>query len=108
MKKLLIVVFVLALAIPMTVAMAADDFVTAQENVESAVDSVRGTGGDLVESIASEAAKGTNPAEHVTGVAVGGIKGLRKGIHRLGAGAIDLLTFWIPKKEPLIAESTFE
>ena len=58
---------------------------------------------EVLDNTHAEAAKGKNPAEHVTGVVAGGAIGVRKGIHRIGAGAIDLLTFWIPKKQPLIS-----
>lgn len=57
---------------------------------------------EVLDQTHNEAAKGKNPAEHVTGVVAGGAVGVRKTIHRVGAGAIDLLTFWIPKKQPLI------
>ena len=57
---------------------------------------------EVLDSTHTEAAKGKNAAEHVTGVVAGGAIGARKAIHRMGAGAIDLLTFWIPKKQPLI------
>jgi len=116
MKGFLIALLVFALAVPVGgVAFAQQQpaaekggFTTESKNIEKGLSSVRGTGGDLIESIAHEASKGRNPAEEVTGVAVGGIVGLRKGLHRLGAGAIDLLTFWIPKKEPLVEDSTFK
>lgn len=57
---------------------------------------------EYMDYTSQEAAKGKNPAEHVTGVVAGSAIGIRKGIHRMGAGAIDLLTFWIPKKQPLV------
>jgi putative exosortase-associated protein (TIGR04073 family) len=58
---------------------------------------------EVMDHTGQEAAKGKNPGEHITGVVAGSAIGVRKGIHRIGAGAIDLLTFWIPKKEPLIS-----
>jgi len=57
---------------------------------------------EFMERTHQEAAKGTNTGERIVGVIAGSAVGVRKSIHRLGAGAIDLLTFWIPKKEPLI------
>lgn len=57
---------------------------------------------EYMDGTAGEAAKGKTTGEHLTGVAAGSIVGVRKGIHRVGAGAIDLLTFWIPKKQPLV------
>ncbi len=57
---------------------------------------------EYMDYTAQEAAKGKNDAERMTGVLAGSAIGIRKGIHRMGAGAIDLLTFWIPKKQPLV------
>ena len=57
---------------------------------------------EVMDSTHQEASKGKGTAEQLTGVVAGGAIGVRRTIHRMGAGAIDLLTFWIPKKEPLI------
>jgi putative exosortase-associated protein (TIGR04073 family) len=57
---------------------------------------------EVLDRTHEEASKGKNTGEHLTGVVAGGAIGVRKTIHRMGAGAIDLLTFWIPKKQPLI------
>lgn len=57
---------------------------------------------EIMDRTGQEAAKGRTTGEQITGVVAGGAIGVRKGIHRIGAGAIDLLTFWIPKKQPLI------
>ena len=57
---------------------------------------------EYMDYTAQEAAKGKTTGEQLTGVVAGSAIGVRKGIHRIGAGAIDLLTFWIPKKQPLI------
>ena len=57
---------------------------------------------EVMQHSGEEASKGVNAQEHLTGAFAGGVIGVRKGLHRLGAGAIDLLTFWIPNKEPLI------
>ena len=58
---------------------------------------------EVLDSTHAEASKGKNEAEQVTGLVAGGAIGVRKTIHRMGAGAIDLLTFWIPKKQPLVS-----
>ena len=58
---------------------------------------------EVLDSTHAEAAKGKGAGEQLTGVVAGGAIGVRKTIHRVGAGAIDLLTFWIPKKQPLIS-----
>ena len=57
---------------------------------------------EVLDSTHAEASKGKSAGEQLTGVVAGGAIGVRKTIHRVGAGAIDLLTFWIPKKQPLI------
>ncbi len=57
---------------------------------------------EVLDNTHNEAAKGKSTGEQLTGVVAGGAIGVRKGIHRIGAGAIDLLTFWIPKKQPLV------
>lgn len=57
---------------------------------------------EVLDHTHAEAAKGKTTGEQLTGVVAGGAIGVRKGIHRIGAGAIDLLTFWIPKKQPLV------
>ena len=58
---------------------------------------------EVLDHTHAEAAKGKGAGEQLTGVVAGGAIGVRKAIHRVGAGAIDLLTFWIPKKQPLIS-----
>lgn len=58
---------------------------------------------EVMDRTHEEASKGKNTGENLTGVVAGGAVGVRKAIHRVGAGAIDLLTFWIPKKQPLIS-----
>lgn len=57
---------------------------------------------EVLDSTHAEAAKGKTAGEQMTGIVAGGAIGVRRTIHRVGAGAIDLLTFWIPKKQPLI------
>jgi len=58
---------------------------------------------EVLDSTHAEASKGKSTGEQLTGVVAGSAIGVRKAVHRIGAGAIDLLTFWIPKKEPLIS-----
>lgn len=57
---------------------------------------------EVLDNTHIEAAKGKSTGEQLTGVVAGGAIGVRRTIHRVGAGAIDLLTFWIPKKQPLV------
>ena len=57
---------------------------------------------EILDNTHAEAAKGKGTGEQLVGVVAGGAIGVRRTIHRVGAGAIDLLTFWIPKKQPLI------
>lgn len=73
------------------------------KNVQSGVRNASTGWVEVLDSTHAEASKGKNTAENLTGVVAGGAIGIRKGIHRIGAGAIDLLTFWIPKKQPLIS-----
>lgn len=58
---------------------------------------------EILDATHAEASKGKNTGENLTGVVAGGAIGVRRTIHRMGAGAIDLLTFWIPKKQPLVS-----
>lgn len=57
---------------------------------------------EVLDNTHAEASKGKNAPEQITGVVAGGAIGVRRTLHRAGAGVIDLLTFWIPKKQPLI------
>ena len=78
---------------------------TSQEqvkNVQTGTENVATGWTEVLDSTHAEASKGKSAGEQLTGVVAGGAIGVRKTIHRVGAGAIDLLTFWIPKKQPLI------
>ena len=110
MKKLIALTLMLILT-GMTVPVFADgqasssSGVTGEEQVHNLQSGSRNVGTGWVEVMDStheEAAKGKGMGEQLTGVAAGGVAGLTKAIHRTGAGAIDLLTFWIPKQQPLI------
>ncbi len=57
---------------------------------------------EVMDKTHQEASKGKGVGEHLTGTVAGGAIGVRSAIHRIGGGAIDLLTFWIPKKQPLV------
>ena len=105
----LVVMFAFAVAMPMALAdtmtsphagIATD--VELGENVNRGGQEVDWSWTEVMQHSGEEASKGTNAAEHLTGAFAGGVIGVRSGLHRLGAGAIDLLTFWIPKDEPLI------
>ena len=61
---------------------------------------------DVMDGMHNEAAKGKNTGENLTGVVAGSAVGVRSAIHRMGGGAIDLLTFWIPKKAALVNPET--
>ena len=104
MKKLS--AFVLALFISvMTVPAFADNGNNGEEQIKNIKVGSRNTSTawvEVLDSTHAEAAKGKNEAEQLTGLVAGGAVGVRKTIHRMGAGAIDLLTFWIPKKQPLV------
>ena len=107
MKKLLSIASLLALVASFGVPAFAgtDTYATGDEQVKNVRSGARNASSGWVEVMdhtAQEAAKGKSTGEQLTGVAAGSVIGVRKGIHRVGAGAIDLLTFWIPKKQPLI------
>ena len=106
MKKslsLLLLVMVALTAAPAFADSASTDNGQAQvKNVQSGSRNTSTAWVEVLDSTHAEAAKGKNTAENLTGVVAGGAIGVRKTIHRMGAGVIDLLTFWIPKKQPLI------
>ncbi len=74
------------------------------KNVKSGTRNVSTGWVEVLDNTHAEAAKGKSTGEQLTGVVAGGAIGVRRTIHRLGAGVIDLVTFWIPKKQPLIAQ----
>lgn len=103
--------FAAAMVIGTAVTIAAPVFAVEQNTGDERVEGVkRGTHNaswawtEVVDNAGKEAgkAKVNDPVDQSVGVAAGSVIGVRKGIHRFGAGAIDLLTFWIPKKQPLI------
>lgn len=105
MKKLSAFVLALFIAV-MTVPAFAAGGNTGEEQLKNLKVGSRNTSTawvEVLDSTHAEAAKGKNEAEQLTGVVAGGAIGVRKTIHRMGAGAIDLLTFWIPKKQPLVS-----
>lgn len=109
MKKLialsLMVILAAGTAVPAFADGAASAGLTGEEQVKNIQTGSRNAATGWVEVLDrthEEASKGKNTGEHLTGVVAGGAIGVRKTIHRVGAGAIDLLTFWIPKKQPLI------
>ncbi|MBI3252219.1 MAG: hypothetical protein HYZ52_02715 [Candidatus Omnitrophica bacterium] len=107
MKKLITAIVTMGVGLAMGIfAYAGDDLIkTTQDNVNSGINSVNSRPQDMMDSIHTEASKGKGVGEQVMGIGVGGMVGTRNAIHKLGAGAIDVLTFWIPKKEPLIKEA---
>ena len=109
MKKAVSLVLVLMLGAWIAPAYADGSATTAGTTGEDQVKNVKtgaqnvGTGWvEVMDNAHAEASKGKNTGENLTGTLAGSAIGVRKGIHRIGAGAIDLLTFWIPKKQPLI------
>ena len=107
MKKLVAFASVLAVAAVFSLPAFADSGSSnnGQEQVKNVqVGSRNASTGwvEVLDNTHAEAAKGKSTGEQLTGVVAGGAIGVRRTIHRVGAGAIDLLTFWIPKKQPLI------
>lgn len=72
------------------------------KNVQSGSRNVSTGWLEILDATHTEASKGKTVAGQMTGLVAGGAIGVRRTIHRVGAGAIDILTFWIPKKQPLI------
>lgn len=110
MKKLVSFVVLVGCALALSIPAFADSAATdSNQNSQAQVKNVQvgsrnaGTGWvEVLDSTHAEAAKGKSSGEQITGVVAGGAIGVRKAIHRTGAGVIDLLTFWIPKKQPLV------
>jgi putative exosortase-associated protein (TIGR04073 family) len=106
MKKVLAIVLVAVMfACIQAPVLASNDTIagnTQYKNLESGSRNVQWGWTELMERTHQEAVKGDGAGEQLFGVVAGSAIGVRKGIHRIGAGAIDLLTFWIPKKAPLI------
>ena len=101
MKKLsalVLALFITAMAVPAF----ADDGDQQVKNLKTGGQNLTAGWVEIPDSMHAEAAKGKNDGEQLVGVAAGGAIGVRKTIHRLGAGVIDVLTFWIPKKQPLV------
>ena len=106
MKKsisLMLLVMVSLTAAPAFADAGSDNGQAQVKNVQSGSRNASTAWVEMLDSTHAEASKGKNTAENLTGVVAGGAIGVRKTIHRMGAGAIDLLTFWIPKKQPLIS-----
>ena len=110
MKKLVAFMSMLAVVAVFSLPAFADSGSTGSNNGQDQVKNVQvgsrnaSTGWvEVLDSTHAEAAKGKSTGEQLTGVVAGGAIGVRRTIHRVGAGAIDLLTFWIPKKQPLIS-----
>lgn len=107
MKRLLttaVTIFaVLALAVPAhAVKIATGE--EAHNNAQRGISNVDWSWTEIMQHSGQEASKFNTAGEQVLGAFVGGIIGVRHGIHRLGAGAIDLLTFWIPKDGTLVKD----
>lgn len=110
MKKLIAFVLLMFVAIAMGVPAFADSAAsTSSDDGQAQVKNVQ-TGSrnaatgwvEVLDHTHAEAAKGKTTHEQLTGVVAGGAIGVRRAIHRTGAGVIDLITFWIPKKQPLV------
>jgi hypothetical protein len=117
-KKLIAIVMLMFVAVAMGVPAFAGEgpdstatstesmaMTDAGQNVKTGSENTA-TGGldEIIKRTSDETAKAekNNIGEQSAGLIAGGAIGVRKGIHRTGAGVIDLLTFWIPKKQPLV------
>lgn len=111
MKKLLTLALLMIVAVAMGVPAFADSAATTTytDDGQAQVKNVQvgsrnaSTGWvEIMDHTHAEASKGKSSGEQITGVVAGGAIGVRRAIHRTGAGVIDLITFWIPKKQPLV------
>ena len=108
-KKLMslsMLVFLATTTLPAFADGSASSGLTGEEQVKNIQTGSRNVGTGWVEVLDKtheEASKGKNTGEQLTGLVAGGAIGVRSAIHRIGGGAIDLLTFWIPKKQPLVS-----
>ena len=110
MKKSLSFVLLLFVAIALALpafadapaAMTKDDGQAQVKNVQTGSRNTATGWVEVMDHTHAEAAKGKSTGEQLTGVVAGGAIGARRAIHRTGAGIIDLITFWIPKKQPLV------
>lgn len=101
-KKLTAVAMMLFLAGAIAAPAFAD---TGDEQIKNLKTGARNVGTGWVEVMDTthdEMSKAKTPGEQMTGLVAGSAIGARRVLHRAGAGAIDILTFWIPKKQPLI------
>ncbi len=85
-----------------TTSMSMDDGQSQVKNLKTGARNTSTGWVEILDHTHAEAAKGKSTHEQLTGVVAGGAIGVRRAIHRTGAGIIDLITFWIPKKQPLI------
>lgn len=110
MKKFFAAAMVLGFAATIAAPVFAVEQNTSDERVEGVKRGAHNTNWawtEVMDNAGKEAGKmkANDPVDQSVGVAAGSVIGVRKGIHRFGAGAIDLLTFWIPKKQPLVTPS---
>lgn len=98
-----------AMIIPILVATPVLGDVTGKDNGDAQIKNVQ-TGArnsttgwvEIFDSVAAAEGKSKNTAEKFTGFIAGTGIGARKALHKTSAGLIDLGTFWMPKKEPLL------
>lgn len=74
----------------------------AVQNVKTGVKDMSTGWDNFMDSTHAEMSKESTPVGHVAGLGRGSLVAARKTLYQAGAGAIELLTFWIPKKQPLI------
>jgi hypothetical protein len=94
----------LALVFALPVLAESGDTSTIEANVDSGVNNINKGWTDSMKYTSQEMSKGEGMGEELTGLVAGSVVGARNAVHRIGAGAIDLLTFWIPKDKPLIKD----
>ncbi len=61
---------------------------------------------EIFDGVSAAEGKSQNTAERlVTAPVAGAGIGLGRALHKTGAGVIELFTFWIPKKQPVLNQS---
>ena len=79
-----------------------DDGNTQIKNVQIGARNASSGWVDIFDSVYTAENSSKNTAEKVTGFVAGTGIGVRKTLHRTASGLMDLCTFWIAKKEPLM------
>ncbi len=84
---------------------ATDNGATQVKNVQTGARNASAGWVEIFDGVATAQGQSKNTAEKFTGFISGAGIGARKALHRTSAGIIDLCTFWIPKKDPILSQN---